>query len=105
MKPTDRYNTQGSDEGEYQPGSGDVVLKNLLNIASEVEMEQVETTKFAELSERMIFSLAQDKRFTEKDITEMHHAWLKEVYSWAGHYRQVNMSKGQGKRILMRDVV
>ena len=24
----------------------------------------------------------------------MHRQWLKEIYSWAGRYRQVNMSKG-----------
>ncbi len=94
LKNTERYNTQGSDEGEHQAGSGDIVLKNLLHITSEVEMEQVETHRFIELTQKMIFSLRQNKCFHEKDILDMHHEWLKEVYSWAGQYRQVNMSKG-----------
>ncbi|MCX7123963.1 MAG: Fic family protein [Gammaproteobacteria bacterium] len=94
MKNTGRYNTQSSDEGEYQTGSGNMVLKNLLHITLEVEMEQIETRKFIELSQKMIFSLHQNKCLYESDIIQMHHEWLKDVYGWAGHYRQVNMSKG-----------
>ena len=94
MKSTARYNTHGADEGECQADSGNTVLKNLLHISSEVDMEQIETSRFVELSQNMIFSLYQNKRFHVSDIIEMHHEWLKDVYSWAGHYRQVNMSKG-----------
>jgi hypothetical protein len=43
--------------GEHQPNSEGAVLKNLLNITSEVEIEKVETIKFAELSEKMIYFL------------------------------------------------
>ncbi len=95
MKNTGRYNTQGSNEGEYEQSSENTVLKNLLNITSETEMENIETIKFAELSQKMIFSLPQDKSFCEQDIIAMHHDWLKDIYSWAGNYRQVNMSKGK----------
>ena len=95
MKNTGRYNTEGASEGEYQSGSEARVLKNLLNINSGAEIGQVETMKFAELSQKMIFSLLQDRAFSEQDIIAMHYDWLKDVYSWAGHYRQVNMSKGK----------
>jgi cell filamentation protein len=94
MKNTERYNTSKSDEGEYQSGSENTVLKNLANLTTKAEIEQLETTKLVELSEQTILSLLQNKRFCEKDVIAMHQQWLKEIYNWAGRYRQVNMSKG-----------
>ncbi len=37
---------------------------------------------------------AQSHRFTAQDIHEVHKIWLGCIYSWAGQYRQVNISKG-----------
>jgi len=34
-------------------------------------------------------------RFTSSDICKIHEIWLGPIYSWAGRYRQVNLSKGQ----------
>jgi len=31
--------------------------------------------------------------FKEKDICQIHKAWLGKIYPWAGQYRQVNMTK------------
>jgi cell filamentation protein len=36
-----------------------------------------------------------EQRFTVEDVRRMHRVWLREIYSWAGEYRQVNMSKGE----------
>jgi cell filamentation protein len=94
MKNSERYKTSRSDEGEYQPGSEDTVLKNFLGLTIKEEVEHVETEKLIELSRKAILSVLQDKRFCEKDIISMHKQWLSEIYSWAGQYRQVNMSKG-----------
>lgn len=35
-----------------------------------------------------------DHVFTSSDILALHRIWLEKIYSWAGHYRQVVMSKG-----------
>jgi len=35
----------------------------------------------------------QDQRFNVQDICAMHRNWLGRIYSWAGDYRQVNLSK------------
>jgi len=32
--------------------------------------------------------------FTALDVCEIHRSWLGDVYSWAGQYRQVNVSRG-----------
>ena len=41
-----------------------------------------------------------DQRFTAEDIRRMHRLWLREIYSWVGEYRQVNMAKGQAVNML-----
>jgi len=36
----------------------------------------------------------QDQQLTEKGIKTLHQVWLSPLYSWAGNYRTVEMSKG-----------
>lgn len=38
-----RYDASESEEGQYEPGSNEQVLKNLLGITDPKEMEEVET--------------------------------------------------------------
>ncbi|MBI4356701.1 MAG: Fic family protein [Gammaproteobacteria bacterium] len=42
-----------------------------------------------------IFTKTYDKnhRFAAKDICFIHKTWLKKIYSWAGQYRNTNLSK------------
>lgn len=94
MKNKGRYSTAGSSEGEYQPGSDDKVLKNLLNITLLSDLEILETNKLTELTKQLILSLQKAQRLTENDIKKIHKLWLQDIYSWAGNYRQVNVSKG-----------
>jgi len=94
MKKGDRYDTTGLVEDEYEPGSNGLVLKNLCGITTVTEMEQSETLALLQTTEAMLDRFDQDHRFTEDDICSMHRVWLESVYSWAGNYRQVMMSKG-----------
>lgn len=94
MKKGGRYDTTGLEENEYEPGSNNLVLKNLCGIITVVEIEQAETLALLQTTEEMLDRFDQDHRFTEDDICSMHRAWLDSIYSWAGSYRQVMMSKG-----------
>jgi len=92
MKTTDHYATAG-DENEYEPGSNGVVLKNLCGITTIAGMEKAETMALVQSTEEMLDRFDQHHRFTAQDICSMHQAWLGGIYSWAGNYRQVMMSK------------
>ena len=94
MKNKGRYNTKGVDEGEFEPGSNGLVLRNLQRIKDLTELETYETKALSIVSDILIDKYDMDHCFSSKDICDMHSAWLGELYSWAGKYRQVNMSKG-----------
>jgi cell filamentation protein len=93
MPKDGRYDTTGLDEAQFQSGSQDTVLKNLLGIANQGDMEQAETLALFQTTENMFDRFDQDHRFTVVDIRAMHHEWLGDIYSWAGNYRQVMMSR------------
>ncbi len=95
MTPTDRYDTSGLPEDQFEPGSGDTVLRNLLGISSREDMEIAETEALWLAQERLVDEVAQDQSFTAEDICNMHRLWLGQIYPWAGSYRQVNISKGR----------
>ncbi|MBN1956937.1 MAG: Fic family protein [Desulfuromonadales bacterium] len=88
-----RYDTAGFPEDQYEPGSEGLVLKNLLGITTPDEMEVVETTELLRVGEQLLDKIEDDQTFTAEDICELHRFWLEPVYPWAGHYRQVNISK------------
>ncbi|MDO3376549.1 Fic/DOC family protein [Geoalkalibacter halelectricus] len=90
----DRYTTSGLDEAQFQPGSNETVLKNLLGITRRSELEQVETHALLRTTEAMLDHFDQNHRFRAEDIRAMHRHWLGDIYPWAGNYRQVMMSKG-----------
>jgi cell filamentation protein len=94
MTPTDRYDTSGLTEDQFEPGSNGTVLKNLLGITSREEMEIAETEALWQTEERLFDEVAQDQQFTAQDFCDMHRLWLGRIYPWAGKYRQVNISKG-----------
>jgi cell filamentation protein len=58
-------------------------------------MERKESEALLIATEQTIDETRIDQRFTAGDIQRMHRLWLGEIYSWAGEYRQVNMSKGE----------
>jgi cell filamentation protein, protein adenylyltransferase len=89
-----RYNAVG-DEAEFEPGSRGRVLRNRLGVTSVRAIERKESEALLVATERMIDETRIDQRFTAEDVRRMHRLWLREIYSWAGEYRQVNMSKGE----------
>ena len=89
-----RYDTQGNEEGRFEPGSNGRVLANKLGISDVEEMEDVELDLLNWLYEDILGSVEADHGITVADICEWHRRWLGNVYAWAGRYRTINMSKG-----------
>jgi cell filamentation protein len=94
MSPTDRYDTSGLPEDQYEPGSGGTVLRNLLGITTREEMEIAETAALWRALEKLLGEVEQEQSFTAQDIRDIHRLWLEPIYPWAGEYRKVNISKG-----------
>jgi cell filamentation protein len=92
-KDKDRYDTTGLIEGQFEPGSGRRVLKNLLGIKSKREIGQVETRELFRALDELVDIYSEDHRFRSADVRRMHGLWLGNVYAWAGSYRRVNLSK------------
>ncbi len=90
----DRYSTSHLPDDQYELGSNGLVLRNKLGIIAPEEMGIAETASLWRVQERLIEETAVDQSFTAHDIREMHRKWLDGIYSWAGIYRQVNISKG-----------
>ncbi len=85
-----RYVVSGS-EGEYQPGSENRVLGNLVEITDPREMNIAETELLDALYMHVLDALPETLTF--QSICQWHRAWLGNVYFWAGEYRSVDMSK------------
>jgi cell filamentation protein len=92
MTNKNRYKASGA-EGEFEPGSNELVLRNLLQITDPTKMEEIESNTLAVLMEKTFDNVNADQQFTAELIFRLHHDWLKDIYSWAGTYRQVNVSK------------
>jgi len=94
MKRSGRYDTSALIEDQYEPGSRGRVLKNLLGITSKREMSRMETRELFNITEALIKTIHRDQRFKSETICHIHRMWMGSIYAWAGHYRQVHMSKG-----------
>lgn len=94
MSKGDRYDTSGMAQDQYESGSKDGVLKNLLGIKSKREMERVETIELERVTNEVIDRYDREHRFTVADIYDMHRLWLGSIYEWAGRERDVMISKG-----------
>ena len=91
---TDRYDLSGSAEGQYQPGSGDLVLLNKLGITDVQEMNDLELDLLEQLYSAVLSEVEIDQIITVADVFEWHRKWLGNVYEWAGKERSVNIGKG-----------
>lgn len=94
MSPDDRYDASELSEAQFEPGSDGLVLKNLLRITSTAEMDVAEANALVMAMDQLVRSYDDEHRFTASDICEFHRIWLGSIYTWAGEYRQVNVSKG-----------
>lgn len=94
LKRGGRYDASELVEAHCEPGSRGRVLKNLLRIKRKREMDQAEAREQLRALEELISIYDERHRFTAADVRKIHRIWLKPIYSWAGLYRQVNLSKG-----------
>ncbi len=94
MIPTDRYDTSGHHENQFEPGSDGTVLKNLLGITNKQRLDHVEGVRFEQLMEEAAMHFDSEHKFTANDILWLHQFWLDKVFIWAGTYRNVNIGKG-----------
>lgn len=91
---SNRYDTNGRPEGEFQPGSNGRVLINKLGISDVEEMDNIELDLLDKLYEAVTYEIEIDQVITAADVVEWHRKWLGNVYEWAGKERSVNVSKG-----------
>jgi len=94
MKDEGRYDVSGLEEAQYEPGSGDKVLRNLQGVTDPEDMDIIEANALAEATDTILRKFDQEHQFTADDICHLHKIWLEKIYQWAGQYRQVNISKG-----------
>lgn len=95
MKKGRRYDVSSLVEAQYEPGSEDTVLRNLLGIIDPDEMDRVEARALAKATDILIREYDQEHRFSTADICHFHKTWLGEVYEWAGRYRNINITKDE----------
>jgi len=94
MKKKGRYDVSGSIEAQFEPGSGDAVLRNKLGITDSKEMDRIEAEALIKATDALFHEYDADHQFSADDICHMHKLWLGEIYEWAGQYRSINISKG-----------
>tara|TARA_R110000868_G_scaffold410505_4_gene698863 strand:+ start:109130 stop:109759 length:630 start_codon:yes stop_codon:yes gene_type:complete len=88
---SDKYVAASSEA--WEPGSSDQVLKNHLGITSVDEIEKLEAEALYQAELKAIEHFDVDHQFTEEDVCWLHQVWLERIYSFAGKYRSVNISK------------
>lgn len=89
---TDRYAVHGT-QGEFQPGSNDLVLANKLGIQSVEDMNDLELELLQRLYEEVLVKHLPNRVLTMEDLKTWHRRWLGNVFEWAGQERSVNMGK------------
>lgn len=96
MKNVNRYDVFLGVEGEYQPGTGKRILKNIQGITKKTVIDRIEFERYIEVRERYFHEgkITSETTFTAETIKDMHRDWLGEIYEWAGEYRSVDMQKG-----------
>lgn len=87
-----KYEAGGS-QTLFQPGSGDRVLLNKLELTDPEEMEEAELMVLAKLYDWIFFKAFPARRITANDLKNWHRRWLGNIYDWAGQERSVNLSK------------
>lgn len=94
MKKRGRYKATGR-ETEHEADSKGKILKNLLEIKTQAELDRVENIALKQAEDIFFKKLVRrTKRFTARDICNMHKVWLGKIYDWAGKFRSVDLTKG-----------
>lgn len=82
-----------SDEGQFEPGSNDLVLKNKLNILDPQVMDEIEGDLLVKLYEKLFINSRPPSEINFEIILGWHRKWLGNVYTWAGKTRTLNIGK------------
>jgi len=90
---TRKYEASGV-QAEFEPGSRNRVLRNLLGIVRARDMEDAESEQLERIQREAVGRYERTHRFLTSDICELHRLWLRPIYSWAGEYRTVDLGKG-----------
>ena len=93
VKKSKRYDTSGFPEDQAEPSSHGLVLKNLMCIKDQREMDEVESVALKQAEDYLFGLYGAEHRFKAKDICNMHKVWLGRIYPWAGQYRSVDLTK------------
>jgi cell filamentation protein len=93
-KPITRYSIGTSDENSFEPKSGNRVLKNLHGIKSKRAIDVLEFEALLRVQKEAIQTIREDQTITVAMIRELHRSVFSGLYSWAGEYRSVEVSKG-----------
>lgn len=88
-----RYQASGA-EGEFEPGSNGLVLRNRVGVQSPDDMDELELRLLKDLYEHVLLHHFPDRALTVADLKAWHRLWLGNVYPWAGQERSVNLGKG-----------
>jgi cell filamentation protein len=79
---------------DWQPGSRRRVLRNRLGITRVRKLQDAELEAYIRAEDHLIRQFSAAHSFSAEDICNIHRVFLGPVYEWAGHYRDVNLSKG-----------
>lgn len=90
---TTRYDVTGA-QGTFEPGSNEQVLANKLGIQNQADIDEAELVLLQKLYESVLGDHLPQGHITVSHLRTWHRRWLGNVYTWAGHPRTVNMSKG-----------
>ncbi len=96
-KKSKRYDISGMIEAQFEQGSNNRVLRNLLAIKTVEKMDQAEALALEEAQDSLIRTYDRNHQFTAKDVCHIHKVWLGKIYAWAGEYRRVNLAKDNFK--------
>ncbi|MBI5816494.1 MAG: Fic family protein [Nitrospinae bacterium] len=94
MNKSFKYDTSSLADAQFEPGSRGQVLKNLPGIKKKREIDGIESAEQERVLNELVVKVKVKHRFTARDISNMHKAWLGSIYAWAGSYRNVNIGKG-----------
>ena len=92
MNKGGKYKASGI-ESEFEPGSCGKVLKNLLGIKIQPELDRVEFIALKQAEDKFQKLVHKDKHLTAENICNMHKMWLGKIYEWAGKYRLIDLEK------------
>ncbi len=94
VKMGKKYDVSGLSEAQYEPGSRQLVIKNMLGIKKKSEINRLEAIALKQAEDALFRKYGVSHCFIARDICQMHKLWLGKIYPWAGQYRRVNISKG-----------